>query len=93
MGDGGWIDQLVLEGGRVSIWFILGIGHVFRTGTFFWDKTTAQFFPRTPTDVMLAAVIALKAYSAHRCKHELTWRRSWPASAGGPSTAGWDEMP
>lgn len=25
--------------------------------------TTAQFFPRTPTDVMFAAVIALKAYS------------------------------
>jgi hypothetical protein len=39
------------------------------TGTFFWDKTTAQFLPRTPTDVMLAAVIALKAYSEHRCKH------------------------
>ena len=35
-----------------------------RTGTFFCDITTAQFFPRTPTDVMFAAVMALKAYSA-----------------------------
>lgn len=33
------------------------------TGTFFWEMTTAQSLPRTPTDVMLAAVIALKAYS------------------------------
>ena len=33
------------------------------TGTFFCVTTTAQFFPRTPTDVMLAAVMALKAYS------------------------------
>ena len=45
---------------------LLGIGVMIArslTGTFFCDKTTAQFFPRTPTDVMLAAVIALKAYS------------------------------
>lgn len=34
-----------------------------RTGTFFCDMTTAQFLPRTPTDVMLAAVMALNAYS------------------------------
>lgn len=33
------------------------------TGTFFCDKTTAQDFPLTPTEVMFAAVIALKAYS------------------------------
>jgi hypothetical protein len=33
------------------------------TGTFFCDRTTAQFFPRTPTDVIFAAVMALKAYS------------------------------
>jgi len=34
------------------------------TGTFFCDSTTAQFFPRTPTEVMFAAVMALKAYSS-----------------------------
>jgi len=34
-----------------------------RTGTFFCEMTTAQFFPLMPTEVMLAAVIALKAYS------------------------------
>jgi hypothetical protein len=28
--------------------------------------TTAQFLPRTPTEVMFAAVIALKAYSTRR---------------------------
>lgn len=33
------------------------------TGTFFWDRTTAQSFPLTPTDMMFAAVMALKAYS------------------------------
>jgi hypothetical protein len=33
------------------------------TGTFFCDRTTAQSFPRTPTDMMFAAVMALKAYS------------------------------
>jgi hypothetical protein len=33
------------------------------TGTFFCDKTTAQSLPRRPTDMMFAAVIALKAYS------------------------------
>jgi hypothetical protein len=33
------------------------------TGTFFCEITTAQSLPRTPTEVMFAAVIALKAYS------------------------------
>jgi len=33
------------------------------TGTFFWDNTTAQSLPLTPIDMILAAVIALKAYS------------------------------
>ena len=33
------------------------------TGTFFWESTTAQSFPLTPTDMMFAAVMALKAYS------------------------------
>jgi hypothetical protein len=33
------------------------------TGTFFCDRTTAQSLPRTPIDVMFAAVIALNAYS------------------------------
>jgi hypothetical protein len=36
---------------------------VFHTGTFFCDNTTAQSFPRTPIDMMFAAVMALKAYS------------------------------
>jgi hypothetical protein len=39
-----------------------GLDH---TGTFFCDKTTAQSLPRTPIDMMFAAVIALKAYSAN----------------------------
>ena len=33
------------------------------TGTFFWERTTAQSFPLTPTDMMFAAVMALNAYS------------------------------
>lgn len=37
-----------------------------RTGTFFCDRTTAQSLPRRPTDMMFAAVIALKAYSMGR---------------------------
>jgi len=37
-----------------------------RTGTFFCEMTTAQSLPRTPNDVMFAAVIALNAYSACR---------------------------
>lgn len=42
-------------------WRAEGVGGP--TGTFFCDRTTAQFLPRTPIDMMLAAVIALKAYS------------------------------
>ena len=34
------------------------------TGTFFCERTTAQFLPRTPIDVMFAAVMALNAYSS-----------------------------
>lgn len=41
----------------------LGVG-CRRTGTFFWDRTTAQSLPLSPMDMMLAAVMALKAYSA-----------------------------
>lgn len=33
------------------------------TATFFCDSTTAQFFPLTPIEVMLADVMALNAYS------------------------------
>lgn len=33
------------------------------TATFFCEMTTAQSFPLTPMEVMLAAVMALKAYS------------------------------
>ena len=33
------------------------------TATFFCESTTAQSFPRTPMAVMLAEVMALKAYS------------------------------
>jgi hypothetical protein len=33
------------------------------TGTFFWDNTTAQSLPRTPIDMIFAAVMALNAYS------------------------------
>src|SRR4051794_39753830 len=33
------------------------------TGTFFWDRITAQSLPRTPIAMMLAAVMALNAYS------------------------------
>ena len=39
-----------------------------RTGTFFCEITTAQSFPRTPTEVMLAAVMALNAYSEQRVR-------------------------
>lgn len=37
--------------------------HQARTGTFFCEMTTAQSLPRTPSDVMFAAVMALNAYS------------------------------
>ena len=33
------------------------------TGTFFWETTTAQFSPRTPTEVKPPWLIALNAYS------------------------------
>jgi hypothetical protein len=47
------------------------------TGTFFWDMTTAQLFPRTPMEVMFAAVMALKAYSAcDRESADIRWRGS-----------------
>ena len=36
------------------------------TGTFFCDMTTAQSLPRTPTDMIFAAVMALNAYSVER---------------------------
>ena len=38
-------------------------GSMSLSGTFFCEMTTAQSLPRTPRDVMFAAVIALKAYS------------------------------
>jgi hypothetical protein len=38
-------------------------GSINLSGTFFCDSTTAQSFPRTPTEVMFAAVMALNAYS------------------------------
>ena len=37
-----------------------------RSGTFFWDITTPQSLPRSEMEVMLAAVMALKAYSRER---------------------------
>ena len=36
-----------------------------RTGTFFCDSTTAHVLPLTPTEVIFAAVMALKAYSGN----------------------------
>lgn len=41
----------------------LEFGDVMLTATFFCESTTAQSFPRTPMAVMLAEVMALKAYS------------------------------
>jgi hypothetical protein len=38
-------------------------GSISLSGTFFCERTTAQSLPRTPIDMMFAAVIALKAYS------------------------------
>lgn len=68
MGYGRRVDQLILrfeyrmlarlpELSQLMIFFL-------RTGTFFCDRTTAQSLPLIPSDVMLAAVMALKAYSA-----------------------------
>jgi len=60
---GGWVDELVLWN-VVLVWIPKRkFSRPFLTGTFFCDKTTAQSFPRIPTDMMFAAVIALKAYS------------------------------
>lgn len=36
-----------------------------RTGTFFCESTTAHVLPLTPTEVIFAAVMALKAYSGN----------------------------
>lgn len=33
------------------------------SGTFFWEITTAQLFPRIPTEAIFGAVMALNAYS------------------------------
>ena len=44
---------------------LLGESGIVHTGTFFCDKTTAQSLPRTPTDIIFAAVMALNAYSVH----------------------------
>jgi hypothetical protein len=65
VGDRSRVNELVLRA-RVSAMSAL-FGPVTRTGTFFCEMTTAQSLPRTPSDVMFAAVIALNAYSAVRC--------------------------
>ena len=59
VGDRLGIDEFVLFVSEL----MMGGGGSKPTGTFFWDRTTAQFLPRTPIDMMLAAVMALKAYS------------------------------
>jgi hypothetical protein len=64
VGDGGGVEELVLR--QISRWVVVGgVGGSSgrRTGTFFCEITTAQSFPRRPIEVMLAAVMALKAYS------------------------------
>lgn len=75
MGYGGWFNELVLysmesvrklatasdhHGAQFRL-----VSYLYRTGTFFWDIITAQFLPRIPSDVIFAAVMALKAYSKH----------------------------
>jgi hypothetical protein len=47
----------------VSEYILIGEAYFIHTGTFFCVTTTAHSLPRTPTEVMLAAVIALNAYS------------------------------
>jgi hypothetical protein len=59
--DGGGVDKLVLCA-RVNDMPDL-MGSTTHTGTFFCEMTTAQSLPRTPSDVMFAAVMALNAYS------------------------------
>lgn len=61
VGDGGGVHELVLCLVLVRVHRREGFPR--HTGTFFCDKTTAQSLPRMPTDMMLAAVMALKAYS------------------------------
>lgn len=46
------------------------------SGTFFCEMTTAQSLPRTPTEVMFAAVMALNAYSM-KCESEVALRESY----------------
>lgn len=57
-----------------------------RTGTFFWERTTAQSLPLTPIDMMFAAVMALKAYSVRN--RLVSWAirgRGWrPRSMASP---------
>jgi hypothetical protein len=61
VGDGGGVNELVL---CRCVSAMLGLaGPMTRTGTFFCEITTAQSLPRTPNDVMFAAVMALNAYS------------------------------
>lgn len=59
-------------------------GSMSLSGTFFCEMTTAQSLPRTPTEVMFAAVMALNAYSmecklgvalrgSHERDHAPTW--------------------
>lgn len=61
VGDGGGVEELVLCLQSASFPAGWKIGR--RTGTFFCEMTTAQSLPRMPSEVMLAAVMALKAYS------------------------------
>ena len=72
MGDGGGINQFVL--GQLAQAFISRTRSE-HTGTFFCDSTTAHEFPLTPTDVIFAAVMALKAYSVVDVSHWSFWLR------------------
>lgn len=63
VGDGGGIDELVLWRGQGQGPVGEGRAGAEHTGTFFCERTTAQSLPRTPIDMMFAAVMALKAYS------------------------------
>ena len=65
------------EGDSLKMWET-DEGSMSLSGTFFCEMTTAQSLPRTPSDVMFAAVIALNAYS--------TWRpvsEAWGEEAKG----------
>jgi hypothetical protein len=63
VGDGGGVDELVLHMCVNAMSNSIKPVAPSRTGTFFCEMTTAQSLPRTPNDVMFAAVIALNAYS------------------------------